>query len=317
VDASALSSPLFLESWVEFNRRRWNVRAERVVLGEPGGTPRLEALLYRGRSGRLVRPARTFYVPVAFETAPGTGRHRAYSQWDDLSNELAAHMAAAGVAQAQVLPPEVADVRAWQWNGFVVGVRYTYYQDLPYDLGQASQSVRAHVKKARAAGYNCRRSDSVADVASCQVEMEQRAGYDHEYTAAHLDAAQRFVGPDHFRCYTAYAPSGEPAASNVVLHNPGGRALGWLMATRTAHLPSGVNQLLQWHLLQDLADAGAAGLDMVGASLESIAAAKASWRPRLLPHYTVEERSPRLVASFAYRGLQDVYRRYRRVRTRT
>ena len=43
--------------------------------------------------------------------------------------------------------------------GLLVGVKYTLYQDFPYDIGQASQSVRAQIKKAQKAGYTCRRAD--------------------------------------------------------------------------------------------------------------------------------------------------------------
>src|SRR5919108_53234 len=90
---TAARSPLLLEEWVEYNRRRWKVRPERIVLGKCTGTPRLEAVFYRKRCGKIWQPPRTVYLPVAFETSPDTGPHRSYTQWTDLSHELAAHMA--------------------------------------------------------------------------------------------------------------------------------------------------------------------------------------------------------------------------------
>lgn len=306
---TALRSPLFLDVWLEYNRRRWRVRPERVVLGKPGGTPRLEAVLYRKRSGRIWQPPRNVYLPVAFETSPDTGVHRRYTQWTELSQELAAGMAASGLSNTLFLCPEVSDIRPWTWQGLVPGIKYTFLQDFPYDIGQASQSVRSRIKKAQKAGYTCRRADSVADVSACLDETQERSGFDFSFPLHRLEEAQRFVGPEHFRCYTAYAPSGEPAASYVVLHNEGGYALAWVISTRTKHLPSGATQQLHDYIAQDLADAGAAGFDLVGAGAESIAAAKAGWGPRLVPYYYLQQYGPRRIGAYAYRGLREMYRR--------
>jgi hypothetical protein len=308
---AATHSPLFLEDWVEYNTRRWQVRSERVVLGNGTGTPRVEAVLYRTRSGKIWQPPRTVYVPVAFETAKDAGAHRSYSQWADLSQELAGHMATTGISQTLNLAPDVTDVRAWRWQGLLVGVKFTFYQDFPYDIAQANQSVRSRIRKAQKAGYTCRRSDSVADVSACLSETEERSRFDYYYPESQLEAAERFVGREHFRCYTAYAPSGEPAASYVVLHNPGGYALAWIISTRTKHLSSGVTQLLHQYVAQDLEDAGAAGFDLVGANTKSIAAAKSGWGPRLVPYYYVQQYGVRRMAAYTYRGIQEMTARFR------
>lgn len=314
---TASRSPLFLEEWLEYNRRRWRVRPERVVLGKPGATPRLEAVLYRSRSGRIRQPPRNVYLPVAFETSPDTGAHRRYTQWTELSRELAARMAGMGVTRTVNLLPEVADVRAWKWQGLLAGVKYTFYQDFPYDIAQANQSVRSRIKKAQKAGYTCRRADSMADVSACLAETEKRRGFDYYFPLSHLEEVQRFMGREHLRSYTAYAPSGEPAGSYVVLHNGGGYALAWIISTRTRHLPSGATQLLHWYVTQDLTDAGAAGFDLVGASSESIAAPKANWGPRLVPYYYLQQYGPRRMGAFVYRGLQDMYGRFTAARRRS
>lgn len=307
--STSLHSPLFLDVWLEYNRRRWNLRPERVVLGQAGGTPRVETVLYHGRGGRVEQPPRNVYLPVAFETAADTGAHRRYTQWTELAGELGERTAAAGVRNTLNLVPEIQDVRPWTWHGLLAGVKYTFLQDLPYDLTQASQSVRSRIKKARKAGYTCRRSDSVADVSACLSETQERSGFDFDFPHAQLERAQRFVGTESFRCYTAYAPSGEPAASYVVLHNPGGWALAWIISTRTKHLPSGATQLLHHHLAEDLAADGAAGLDLVGAGAESISAAKAGWGPRLVPYFFLQQYGPRRMGAYVYRGLQEMSQR--------
>jgi hypothetical protein len=318
---TAARSPLLLEEWAEFNRRRWQVRPERVVLGGALTGPRLEALLYFDRSGfdrsgKIWQPPRSVYLPAVFQTAPDTGAHRTYRQWTDLSKELAGRMAEAGVRNTLTFPPEVTDMRAWQWAGFLAGIKYTFYQDFPYDLSQANQSVRSRIKKAQKAGYSCRRAGSTADVMACLNETERRSGFDQQLSPRQLEAAQRLMGGEHFRCYAAYGPSGEPASAYVALHCEGGYALAWIIATRTAHLPSGVTQLLHQYVVQDLQDAGAAGLDLVGANMESIAAAKAGWGPRLVPYYSVQQYSVRRIAVNAWEGAHALFARFREGRQR-
>jgi hypothetical protein len=314
---TASRTPLLLEQWVAYNGRRWRARPERIVLGKPSGTPRLEAVLYHTRSGKIWQPPSNVYVPVAFETAPDAGVHRVLTQWTDLATELAAGMAATGIKNTLTFVPEVQDVRPWQWQGLVAGVKYTWYQDFPYDIARANQSVRSRIKKAQKAGYTCRRADAPADVFRCLAETEGRSGFDHRYSLEQLEAAQRFIGREHFRCYTAYAPSDEPAASYIVLHNPGGYALAWVISTRTKHLPSGVTQLLHRYVTQDLEDAGAAGLDYVGANTDSISAAKSGWGPRLVPFYSIQQYGPRRIAAYTYHGVQDMLARFRAARRRT
>jgi hypothetical protein len=225
-------------------------------------------------------------------------------------------MVEAGIKDTVNVLPEVTDMRPWQWRGLLTGVKYTLYQDFPYDLAQANQSVRSRIKKAQKAGYTCRRADTTADVHLCLSETEERSGFDHCYSLEQLEEAQRFVGREHFRCYTAYAPSGEPAASYVVLHNAGGYALAWVISTRTQHLPSGVTQLLHRYVAQDLQDAGATGLDLAGANTDSISAAKAGWGPRLVPYYFLQQYGPHRIAAYSFRGMQDMVGRVRSARRR-
>jgi hypothetical protein len=307
----AACSPLLLEEWTEFNRRRWSVQPRRLNLGTESGGASLEAILYLNKRGHVWQPPRNVYLPVCFTTPADTGASRSARQWSDLSKELAGHMLEAGIDNTITLLPEVTDVRAWQWAGFQAGVKYTYYQDFPYDISLANQSVRSRIKKAQKAGYVCRRADSAADVMACLSETEVRSGFDQYLTLPQMEWAQRLVGAEHFRCYGAYDSDGKPAAAYVVLHNEGGYALAWIISTRTAHLPSGVTQLLHHYVIQDLQDAGAAGFDMVGANMESIATAKASWGPRLVPYYYVQQYSVRRIAAHAYRGAEFMLRRMR------
>ena len=266
-------------------------------------------MYYLNRSGRIWQPPGNVYSPVAFQTSPDTGRQRAYAQWAELSQELAAQMAALKVANTVNLAPDVDDVRAWQWQGLLTNVKYTFYQDFPYELAQANQSVRSRMKKARKAGYRTRRADRLIDVFACLNETERRSGFRDPYSPTQLEMVERLLGKEHLRSYAAYGPHGEVGAAYVVLHNPGGYALAWIISTRTAHLKTGVTQLLHDHVVADLQDAGAAGFDLVGANMETVAAAKASWGPRLVPYYSVQQYGARRIAAYTYHGVRDVLAR--------
>jgi hypothetical protein len=314
---TASCSPLLLEEWAEFNRRRWQVEPRRLTLGQASGGARLDAVLYVDRRGRVWQPPRNVYLPIAFQAAPDAGASRTARQWTELSKELAAHMLETGTSNTVTFPPEVSDVRAWQWAGFQAGVKYTYYQDFPYELAMANQSARSRIRKAQKAGYMCRAADSAADVMACLNETQKRSAFDYGLSLAQLEAAQELIGSQHLRCYAAYDSCARPAAAYVTLHNEGGYALAWIIATRTAHLPSGVTQLLHHYVVQDLQDAGAAGLDLVGANMESIAAAKASWGPRLVPYYSVQQYTARRIAEQAWRGATTMLQQRKWLRKET
>ena len=69
-------------------------------------------------------------------------------------------------------------------------------------------------------------------------------------------------------------------------------------------------ELLHYYVVQDLQDAQAAGFDLVGASIKTVAAAKAGWGPRLVPYHSVQQYGIRRIAAYTYRGLQDLAARF-------
>jgi hypothetical protein len=96
------------------------------------------------------------------------------------------------------------------------------------------------------------------------------------------------MGEDALRAYVCYAPNGEPASMRVALHHPRTRAIDWAAGVNTTYLHSGANQLLIGHMLHDLQQAGATGLDFGGAMVPGVGAMKATWGARLVPYYRVE-----------------------------
>lgn len=282
------SNPLMLEGWHEFNRIKWRVRPLRLTFGEAGGDgARLEAVLYLDRRGRVYLPHANPYLPVRFHPPPAKFASRVERRWLSLAEPLAAEMRARGIANGVDLPVGIKDARPWRWAGFPVGVKYTYLIPLPHGIERMEESYRTHIRRANRAGYRCERTDRLVDLYGCLGETAARKGFRSNLDLRDLEQARALLGDEHFRVYVCYAPDGQPAAANVVLHQPGGQAVGWVSGTASAHLSTGAAQLLVAFTLADLAAAGATCLDLAGGNIPGVARAKSQFGAALVPYFLV------------------------------
>lgn len=165
---------------------------------------------------------------------------------------------------------------------------FTNLIDFPFTWAQGDRVVRQQANKAERAGFTCRRTDAFDDLHACLGGSQARGGFAYGMTLAGLALAHRLLGPEAFRVYVCYAPSGEPATARVLLHRPGARALDWMAGTRDAFLKSGATQLLLSHVLDDLHRAGAVGYNSCGADVESVAHTKLLWGGRIVPQYAIQ-----------------------------
>lgn len=281
-------SPLFLNGWICFNSQKWGLEAEAVNLHSDGKElPAVSAIFFFGRNGQLKHPPLNPYLSIDFQSTSTTANHRVEFQWLSICERLGSEMLRRGLTTIIPLPPVVVDVRPWQYLHFDVGVKYTYFIDFPYHLSGADQSVRRNVSVAEKLGYRCVRTTDMAHVEECLRGTAERQKFPLQLSRDDLRLAQRLIGEENFRAYVAYAPNGEPASAKILLHRAGGRALAWLAGTKANQLQSGVNQILNWHVLQELEQIGAAGIDMVGANLATVAVAKAKWGGKLVPYFTL------------------------------
>ena len=282
--------PLFLPGWQEFNRLKWGVTPLPVQLGlENSDLPRLDAVLYLNPRGRVVRPPLNPYLAIAFQPTSTTHSFRIASQWMKVAQRLVSKMREFGLSRPLFLPPEVGDVRPWQWSGFRTSVRYTYHLDFPYDLRMADTGVRSRMRRAQRLGYVCERTTNVRAIWECLKATEERQGFDHRLTVEDLELARRCMGDEHLRGYVCYGPQGEPASAAYVLFSPGGKGIGWLHGAKKEHLSDGVVQLLDAFILEELQANGATEFDFVGANLPGVATAKSYWGCELIPYYVIEE----------------------------
>jgi hypothetical protein len=203
-----------------------------------------------------------------------------------------------GLKNTLNLPPEVVDVRPWQWAGFRAGVRYTYFIELPFRLELTDKAIGTKVRKAEKLGYHCARTTEMADIMACLTETEERQHFSHGISLADLELARQLLDEENFRAYVCYAPDGQVASASVALHQRGASAIGWIGGTRTAYLRDGPNQILETFVIGDLEANGASGYDLAGANMPTISAAKSGWGALLLPYYSVESYSIRRLAKW-------------------
>jgi len=302
-------SPLSLDGWLDFNRIKWGVTAVRTQFrAGNSGLPSIEAVLYLNKAGRIYHPPRNPYMNVSFTPTATKSGCRVSRQWLEAAGLLVEETIDKGLATSMVLPPEIIDSRPWQWAGFRVGVKYTFYIDFPFTLDHAYNSIRTNVRKAVKAGYFCDKTTDMQDVYGCLKDTEVRKGFEHQLSLHDLELATELLGDEQLRSYVCYSPTGEPASSCVVLHTPGGRSLYWIAGTKTAHLASKATQLMINFVLEDLQSSGAVGVDLVVANIPSVAFMKANWGGRLMPYYVVDAYTLKHLAAW----IQD-WRRFPRL----
>lgn len=233
---------------------------------------------------------------MLFRSTLTSSQVRLQRQWLEVAEPFAADLERRGLARAVALPPEVFDLRPWQWRRFRVSTRYTFYLEFPYTVADADSSVRKNSRKAVDAGYRVNREADMRAVHACLLATERRQGFSHDISVQELELVRELLGEDHCRAYVGRAPDGTPVSARVVLHVPGARAIDWVAGTDSAHLQSGVTQHLIAHVLDDLQNAGASGFDFAGANIAPVAAAKACWGGTLTAYHIVESTDLRFLA---------------------
>jgi hypothetical protein len=293
-----IPSPLETPGWIEFNTWRTGLTAHHVTAGGAGGDNRLNALLYVDRRGRVVMPPNNPYLPIRFETDRANPASRT-AAWIRASRILLDEMNERGVVNQIHWPPGITDMRPFAWDGYLVGVRYTYVLDLPLDERRVSRNTRSLLHRIESSGVTVERTDDIDAVMSCLEQSEMRRSFAHGLGRRELEAAARIMGPDTMRMQVAFDRSGRPASALVNLHVPGGRAIGWLFGNSPTALRDKTGIAILRHEFSDLAAAGATSVDLCGANIESVATFKSHWGAELVPTFDVRDYSLRATGRYA------------------
>ena len=299
-------SPLELPGWLEFNTWRTGLTAL------PHSSPSNEGsvvtgVLYVDRRGRVVVPPNNPYLPVGFHSEVTRPSSRT-ADWLRLAAPLVDEMRKRGVVNQVQLPPEIEDVRPWTWSRFLVGVQYTYVVPFPFDASVLSRRIRRDIEQRRAGspvdGLTPMRVSDPDLVLACLAASEARKGFSNGLGRADLDTLARLVGDEHLRMYACIDPQGQFESTEIVIHAPGARAIGWVHGSTASGLAHGAAATLRWFVFDDLATAGATGIDLCGANIPAVAAFKASSGAMLQPTFSIRSYSGRSAARFAIESIK-------------
>jgi len=294
-------TPLELPGWLEFNAWRTGLKVHRFSTTSDDASEDASgarAVFYLDQRGRVKLPPNNAYLPVVFRST-SKGPNGRTADWHRVAGPMVEEMRRRGTANQLYLPPEVTDVRPWLWGGFFVGVRYTYFLDFPFDATLMSPSARRNIATAAKAGMTTERVSDVGPVLTCLAETEARQGFSHQMGPRELQAARSLLGEESLRMFVCFDRQGRPASTTVMLHAPGAHAIYWIGGTVTASLASGAGNAGMRFAFDDLASAGATGIDLCGANAESIATFKSRLGGRLMPNYGVRTYGVRTAGRFA------------------
>jgi len=299
--------PLMLDGWLEFNKYKWGLKPKRLKLKISDNGPTLETVIYLDNKGRIAMPRLNPYLPIVFHPTSTKLPYKLRYQWLSISELLAEKFKKRGLRSSVSFSPNVEDIRSFQWEGFLSEPRYTFFLNFPIDFNEIDHSVRKNINKAKTNGFYVQPTFDFQKVIECLSDTEERQGFSYGLTPSDLEMADKLMGEEHFRCYTVFAPDGEPASSRIVLKG-NSIALDWVAGTKRKFLKYGVSDHIVYSVLNDLADSNVRIFDYCGANLPTVQNMKSRWGGELKVLYNIR---PLNIRTFLSMGLRW-FRNYRR-----
>ena len=283
-----ITSPLFLEGWSEFNQYKWRLTPKRErVFSKNNKESFIDYIIYLDHKEKIRMPKLNNYLPMAFSHSVTTKNRNITNQWLDAAEDVVKNISAQGLSNGICFTPNIFDMRIFQWYGYIVEPRYTYFIDFPHDKQQMSNDVRRRINNCIKNNYIFERTNKLSDIYHCLTEPSRRKNINFYLTLNDLKVAAELIGDEHFRAYITYTPKGEPACANILLHYPGCRSQGLLTGTTPEQLASGATQFTFQNVLDDLQKVGATGIDLTGATSREISRYKNDLGAQLATYYMV------------------------------
>lgn len=186
--------------------------------------------------------------------------------------------------------PGLIDVRPFTSIKWDSEVRYTYYLDLQtVKLNAFSRDVKRNIKKAMSQGITLEKSVNADIFFHLYVQMLTRK--DQLVATKFMKNVFERIIPKLQRkglgeMWIAKSSSGQAVSSEIILFDKK-RVYGWLAATHSDYLRTGVSTFLRYEILQELQKKGFKEIDLVGADGWGTSEFKAGFNPRLVPYYVV------------------------------
>jgi hypothetical protein len=299
-----ITSPLFLDGWAEFNKYKWGLTPKRErVRSTSNKEAFIDYVIYLDRKNKIRMPKLNNYLPMHFFPTQEGKLLTQRNQWLSASEELVKKFSDYGLANAICFTPNIFDVRMFQWYGYVVEPRYTYYIDFPLDVLQVSSEVRRRIAKCTKNNFIFEKTNNLSDVFHCIVDTAKRKNLNFYLTLDDLKVVAQLIGEEHFRTYVSYTPQGRPASASIMLHYPGCRTFYWIAGTVKEQLDTGVSQFTLRNTFEDLHKAGSTGVDFGAATSAELDHYKNDWGGQLVSYYMVMEPGLRSIGYQIYRKI--------------
>jgi len=186
--------------------------------------------------------------------------------------------------------PGVVDVRPFTSMEWDSKVKYTYYLDLPTaNLKNFSRDVRRNIKKAEKYEIILEKSNNAQTFFELYRQMLTRK--DQLIAAKLMKKIFERIIPQLKKkglgqMLIAKSSSGQAMSGEIILFDKK-RAYGWLAATHSDFLNTGVSSKLRYYLIQELQKNGFSEIDLVGADGWGTSDFKAGFNPRFVSYYIV------------------------------
>lgn len=242
----------------------------------------------QGRRRRFATPDLLPHTGFLFRPAASDRPTHVEAERTAATQALLTHLQAAYPRVCLTHAPDLADMRPFQWSGWQVTPRFTYWLDLPADRKQLWDGLERRARtEVRKAGRGAFRVEPAADagelrrlyglVYAGQAEAPVAGACVEAMVGGAVDAGLA----EGFR---ARAPGGETACA-VYFASGGDTLYAWVAGADPAFRGSGAASLLYWTVLEQTR---CRRFDFVGANIPSIALFKRSFGGRLVPYFAVD-----------------------------
>jgi len=179
------------------------------------------------------------------------------------------------------LDDELGDLRPFTWQGFKLGLRYTYIKEVKENV---HHSVLRNVERAKSEGYDFK--IGTVDKESIQKNLDDFSNYGLTKSAypKYHQLFERLSSMGYLKSFNIYLEE-QLICSNIVLLDKNARKLYTLLVNKTSH--KNATSYLYKETIDWCANNGYQSIDYCGANDESIANFKSYFNPNLSPYYLV------------------------------
>jgi len=187
--------------------------------------------------------------------------------------------------------PTLTDLRAFIWDGWHLGVRYTYQAPLG-DLDKlwdgAEQNVRRLIKRCEQTGMQFVANDDFETFYRLHRATCQRKGVSpylpfEPFQRLYAALRARNCAQIFFACL----PDGKPVAAQIVLFSAHPVTHTWAAGSDAQYLESGASAFLRWQVFEVLHQRGFQANDLTDAMNPSVAKFKSQFGGTLVPCFMV------------------------------